>query len=717
MTNKEKQPNQLHRDLLGVIGLNPFPGADSSSRQQMFSSHIGQALVVAGATERYIQTGMEAEYAKYTFAVRMPCNAKVLKVIERYRQRLDADNIAFNPQTVVIYEDTETKEVGMLSIPRYCSYHQYFGFEYRPTPGVSEMLRPGAMIPKDYVLADSPSVKDGGYRYGVECNLALMSHPAVSEDGILISRDVLKKFRFKTYETRVVQWGSKAFALNLYGDPNKPEEFKPFPDIGERVRSDGLLMCLRSWDKELAVIEQNINDVREPDFIFDQCTYAAGAGGRVVDIRIQHDRPHDQGGTGMDAQPEKYDRARRQFYQEIWQEYTRLRRQSGEALQLTPEFHRMLVEAQAVLEGEQQRIIKLYRKAPLDHWRVEIVVEYEITPTIGFKLTGCHGDKGVICHIAEPHEMPVDEAGNRADLVMDPNSTVSRMNLGRLYEQYLNAASRDVAKSVRTLLGVSLLDPKPITALTALETAKDDRFEQAWNYLMGYYQIVSPKMYVWLTSGEYKQSRAHHLACVCKEGIYLYFPTDNDPELEQIVVELEKHYRPTYGPVTYVGYSGRQVTTKNPVRIGSLYVIILEKIGDDWTAVSSGKTQHFGVLSQVTNSDKFASPTRVQAIRAWGEAEVRIGVSYVGPRFVAELLDRNNNATTHKQILHSILSAEQPTHIWSVVNRTANPLGGSKPLQLVKHIAECGGWRFIYRPYVPTAPQANRDVVLPRVNH
>ena len=39
--------------------------------------------------------------------------------------------------------------------------------------------------------------------------------------------------------------------------------------------------------------------------------------------------------------------------------------------------------------------------------------------------------------------MPVDEEGNRADIVMDPNSRVNRMNIGGLTEQYINAASRE----------------------------------------------------------------------------------------------------------------------------------------------------------------------------------------------------------------------------------------------------------------------------------
>lgn len=689
---------------MGVNGLNPFDGFDSSSRKQMFSSHISQTLVIKGSTERRIQTGMEREYAHYTFNNKMPVDAEVIRVIDRYKTQVGADAIGKNPQTAVIYEDVNTKEIGILMLQGHQSYHQYFGFEYKNKPAMSE-IRQGAFIAAGTILQDSPSITDdGGYKYGAECNMAFMSHPAVSEDGILISRDVLNRFAFKTYETRVVEWGNKRFPLNLYGTA---EHFKAFPDIGDRIRPDGLLMCLRTYDDNLAVVEQGVHDLMEPDFVFDKCVYAAGEGGRIVDIRVHHDSENTHASTpsGMELQAEKYDRARRAFYTDIHEVYARLKRQRGESLKLTGEFHRMVVEAISVIgDTKGKRVIKLYRQAPLDDWRVEFVIEYDVTPTIGFKLTDCHGGKGVICHIAEPHEMPVDEAGNRADIVMDPNSTISRMNLGRLYEQYINAASRDVAVRIRQLVEVDEKDQMAMAKVSKLYKDNPEKFGIAWDYLMGYYSIVSPKMFVWMTSSDYQRPKYEHLTSVVQKGVYLYMPPDNDPEGETIIKELERLYKPVFGPVSYIGNSGQRVVTKNPVRIGSVYIILLEKTADDWTAVSSGKLQHFGVLSQVTNADKFSQPSRQQAIRALGESEVRIYVSYAGPHITADILDRNNNPATHRQILHSILAADQPTNIDVSVDRSKVPLGGSKPLQLVKHILECGGVRFIYAPHQQTHP-------------
>lgn len=237
--------------------------------------------------------------------------------------------------------------------------------------------------------------------------------------------------------------------------------------------------------------------------------------------------------------------------------------------------------------------------------------------------------------------------------------------------------------------------------LTELEATNFDSIDRSWNYLMDYYRIVSPKMFIAFTSGQYTEPRCRHLASVLSKGIYLYLPSSNEPEYEDVIKTLEKHFRPVYGPVSYIGTSGKRVTTIAPVRIGSVYMMLLEKTGDDWTAVSSGKLQAFGVLSQVTNNDKFSQPSRNQAIRALGESEVRIYAAYAGSKITADLIDRNNSPVTHKQMLESILRADKPTNIETSVDRVAVPIGNSKPQLLVKHMCLCSGFRFVYKKRSP----------------
>ena len=694
---------QLAGTLLGANALNPFHRNDSAQRGAMIANHLGQSLVINGSDERMIQTGYEREYGRYTFGVSMPCDGEILEIIPRYQRTIGEDSIEDNPQTIVIYESAEDHKIGMFSLTQHCSNHQYFGFRYEPGPALKK-LRVGASIGKGEVFLRSPNITDeGGYKYGVQANVAFVTMPATSEDGILICEDFLPRLGFRTYEQRVVDWGTKRFALNMYGDENN---YQPFPDIGQRIRADNVLMALRPYGpEELAVVEQSVYSTMEVDPDFDTTIYADGEGGVIRDIRINHDlNSWNHAERHMDKQAQKYDKSRRIFYQrivDVWQKYNK--RYHGNA-NITPEFHFLVREAESVVsEGRGQRVTKLYRQIQLDDYRVEFIIEYDNIPGIGNKLTDLHGGKGVVCQTAPREHMPVDADGNVADIAMDPNSTISRMNLGRLFEQHVNAASRDVHKRLCAIAGWKLGDKDEEIALATVQEMPAGQFDSMLQHLLRYYQLTSPRMYAWFTEGKIASSEAHqkYLAQILCRGVGLWMPTDNPVESEDLVAGIEAEYKPLFGPVSYVGNSGRRVMTKVPVRVAPVYIVLLEKVGDDWSAVPSGKLQHFGVLSQLTKVDKYAKPARQQAGRVGGEAEVRIFNNYLEQSFTAELFDRNNNPQTHKLYVNNLLKAPQVSNIANLVDRASNPFGGSKPMQLIAHLGECGGWRFEHTPFQP----------------
>lgn len=395
------EPNQLYPEMLSLSALQPWDGANSSGRRYMFAGHLGQTLAIHKPTERRSQTGMERQYGKYTNNIKMPADGKVIKILDLYPRTVGINSVGESPMTLVVYEDDLTGEIGHVEITKYCYNYHYYGFAYKPMSGMQK-LREGEYIAKDTIFMDSTSVtEDGSYRYGRETNVAFMSHPAVGEDGIMICSDVLADFAFRTYERRTISWGKDKFPINLYGDD---KQYKPFPDIGDLVHPEGqhkgLLMALREYNEDLAVVEQNVTAVNYPDIIFDECIYANGPGGRVVDIRIFHDINSTSGGTDeeMSEQPNRYDRARRMFYTEILNLYRRLlRERSREEIRLTPEFHRWVVEAISIVgngglpDQNKDRVEMNYRKKPLDEWRVEFTIEYFELPDIGAKLTDSSG--------------------------------------------------------------------------------------------------------------------------------------------------------------------------------------------------------------------------------------------------------------------------------------------------------------------------------------
>lgn len=707
------QENQHYPETQSVLGLNFMPGGTSSPRKQMNANNLGQLVVVNGLSERMIQTGMEvANLADTTFSVKMPGNGRIVAVIPRYNNLKEgADAIKENPQTVIIYEDTDTGEFGMVSLSDYCSFHPYIGWNYVKQPAISDIFT-GNFIPKGTKFLDSPGVTPGGeYRYGVMANVVMMTHPATSEDGILINEDVLQKFAFRTYETRVVEFGSNSYPLNIYGDE---ENYKAYPDIGETIRNDGLLMVLRPYEasnkkhKLLAPVEMSRKATQRVDFLFDKCVYAAGGGGRVIDIRIHHDIHTNQAGTPptMEGQSVKYDKARREFYQRIYDLNRQWEAKYGDKLKLSNELHRLCVEAISVVGPPDTRAQKVNKKVPLDDWHITFVIEYINIPNIGNKFTDDFGGKGVVCRVGKREEMPVDEHGNIADFVFDPGSTINRMIITRLYEQYINSASRDVLRRVRLTLGIDKETYRTERAiekqLLSIQQTDPEKFNYAWNYLLGYYAITVPEQHAVFAEGRHGATPVNHLKHVLHENyLVLHIRTDHKLEFKNMVADIEEFYTPLWGPVKYIDPFGNHITTREKIRIGPMHILMLEKIADSWSAVSTATTQHYGVLATMSNQDKYSKPIRHNPTRSFGEAEIRILLSYAGGRVAAEILDRNNNLAAHKEIVRSILRADKPTNIDLAVDRKKVPLGGARPLQLVKHIAQCGGWAFAYKPFKP----------------
>ena len=384
--------NELRPEFLSSAGMVIKPADLSSSRAQMLGSHLGQMLVLNEPEVRRLLTGNEREFGRSTFKIKMPVDAEIIRIIPKYRSGLGQGSIQNNPLDIVIYEDIETKELGIVSIPRYSIKHQHFGFRYKDTAARAKLTR-GAHIAAGTVLADSPNIDENNdYRFGINVETAFMTVPGIIEDGIVISRSLQRKMSSKGYETRSVSWGAKKYPLNLYGDY---DNYKPFPDIGDPIHPHGLLFALRDYNDLLAAVEMTPKALQEPDYHYDELVYATGANGRVVDVQVYRDHRlinRSPTPTGMEVQAARYHDAQMLFYQQLLEVYNEQKRQRGTAPRLTPEFSRLLVEALSMRPNSaRNKVTMLHRLEPLDEWRVEITYEYDVIPDEGSKITDLFG--------------------------------------------------------------------------------------------------------------------------------------------------------------------------------------------------------------------------------------------------------------------------------------------------------------------------------------
>lgn len=544
--------NEHRAELASSGGWNPTIMHDSAARVQMMGSHLSQALPVIGCETRRILTGMEREFGRATFDVSLPCDAEIIQVIQKYPPTIGQGGIKKNPTTVIVYMDANTKVFDVLEFNHYHCMHQHFGFNYVITKDMKRVV-PNARIPAGTVLGKSPTLDEmGNYRLGVNAWVAKMSVPGIIEDGVIASESYCAKNTTHCIESRDRSWGKNWFPLNLYGTD---EIYKPFPDIGDKIRDDGLIFALRRVPQDddiiLAPLMMSNEALREVDYFFDRCEYGQ-PGATVTNITVRHDeRPTPPTPPGMEVQTMKYYQAESLYHQSILDCHQQLYRRHREHLNISPKFQAMLREARMYLPCPiRSKSTQMYQLQPLDDWRVDLTYEYEFVPTIGSKVTGLHGDKGVICQVWKDEDMPVDAWGNRADVIVAALSTMDRMNIGRPIEHEVNGSMEMLTEALREALNYpaspsdqakeeALMKihadmtrrglPKPAgqVAYEAIVERIGGDPDKAFAELLNFYELASPKMRALFDSPNYAGGRDYHLQQVLKHGIYLWAPLDS----------------------------------------------------------------------------------------------------------------------------------------------------------------------------------------------
>ncbi|MBX4190576.1 DNA-directed RNA polymerase subunit beta, partial [Candidatus Saccharibacteria bacterium] len=80
--------------------------------------------------------------------------------------------------------------------------------------------------------------------------------------------------------------------------------------------------------------------------------------------------------------------------------------------------------------------------------QIQVFVAQMRKISVGDKLGGRHGNKGVIARILPVEDMPFTEDGTAVDILLNPLGVPSRMNIGQLFETHLGMAARALGMKV-----------------------------------------------------------------------------------------------------------------------------------------------------------------------------------------------------------------------------------------------------------------------------
>lgn len=709
--------NSAHRitpEMVPISGLNPLFNYISGMRQVMFTGNLPQANVIPGADRKRFRSGLEHQHAKGTVRHEFKDNATVIAVIPRFTSLEYGEQFALNPVDVVIFDNERTGQLDVIELSRFHILHQHYGFRYQFDERVYNYITPRARFKEGTVIARSPNVKDDGdYTIGIETNVCAISDPSVIEDGVAYSRSWAKKISTRGYETRQFSCGRSHYPVNINGND---EDFKAVPDIGEKIGKNGLICALRPYHPYLDAVYMSRNKMLKTINGLDTPYYGIPEA-TVVDIKVLHNDQFDgpKLPEEMSAQFRKYHEADKRFYLEIIRTCTmRQGRHMSETPNLSPRLWQMVYEGivrcgeDLVKEGiwpredvQRLRAQKNYRGEAMDEWIIEVTFEYMTNAGVGQKVSDFAGSKGVNTAVWEDEDMPIDEFGNRADIVIFSASVGSRMNIGRCHEQAFNATGRDVIKRIRRSYGLKdagELDPRLVEDCVRgdLELSLKN-----FDYLLGAYRILSPdEIYPRMSDPKVIESGRwiKHLIQVIHDGadpkgLFIQNRPGSSFRADKALLEIDgSEYMPEIGRVTYRNQStGEMVTTVDPVLIGATTHLSLEKTATDWSGVSSSKVGHFGNTARLTNADKYSRPGRETVTRRAGESEERNEAAAHGAEVIAHMNDINNNPAIHAEVCRKILTAEKPTNIDKIISREKFKFGGHRPMNYAMHQLFCSG--------------------------
>jgi len=597
----------------------------------MIGNMVPKAVHTNGASERKIITGYEYQYAEAARRIEAPSHMVVEEVFYVRSTDVSSENPELTDKwhsIFVLFKNDEKNKYDILEIPRYNMQNTYVGFEYVPNKPVMSKLVKGAFFPKGTWFAKSPRVSSSGeWMFGTDLKVAPASFGATEEDGIVIT-DVCahEKLRCVFKHERNFSWNEDEWVpLMLYGD-------RPFPESGERIRDDGLVMGFRRRITENALVSLTKKALTRPDWKRD-ILFRASPNAEVMAVDVLSDRMKNRSNnrsTEYIAQPhnkllEIYEKKQNEMWNDVLRWYnSKIAANRGNDIDITDALANFINNAYGNYTVNQNgRINPLSRgikRNKLKDWNIFITLREIVPGRTKFKMSGINADKGVIVKVIPQHEAPMYDDGTYADIIINNNPAFRRQIYSMLMEQSINFININIHKEVK-----------------AAVKAKD--YDLAYSKLMLFFETGFPEyaeiVKNSITDKEVMQEFVEHVA---KTQISVQVRSDTKLYGADIIKELRKVY--SYKPehITFTDSLGERVRSINPVLITNQHFMLLDKFGTDMSAQALPVSNPFGMPAKLNDTNKYASFIRDIWNRNSGETEARLRVSQVGPTEVVKQL-------------------------------------------------------------------------------
>jgi DNA-directed RNA polymerase subunit beta len=189
---------------------------------------------------------------------------------------------------------------------------------------------------------------------------------------------------------------------------------------------------------------------------------------------------------------------------------------------------------------------------------VKVYVAIKRKLSVGDKMAGRHGNKGVISRILPEEDMPYLADGTAVEIVVNPLGVPSRMNVGQILETHLGWAARELGQQIQRHVDQNY---SPTQLRAELKKVLDSPAVK---------KVVD----------ELDDDRVVNLARQYTEGVFMASPVFDGAREEEIKDLLTTAELPSSGKtVLYDGRSGEAFDSD--VTVGVMYMMKLHHLVDD----------------------------------------------------------------------------------------------------------------------------------------
>ena len=598
-------PKQLVSVAASLI---PFLENDDANRALMGSNMMRQAVPLLKPEAPLVGTGIESDVA-------LDSGVTIVARRDGVVDKIDGKRIVIKASSE---KDYSKSGVDIYNLQKFKRSNQNTCINQKP------LVRVGDKVKSGDIIADGPSTKVGELALGKNVTVAFMPWQGYNfEDSILISErcvtdDVFTSIHIEEYEVmaRDTKLGEEDITRDI---PNVNEESLKNLDesgivyIGAEVKPGDILVgkVTPKGDTASGPEEKLLRSIfgeKAIDVTDTSLKMPSGSGGIVVDVRVfnRHGIDKDERSITIERAEIESVQEDKKVEEEILERSIKQRLSSilngtkinkkvkdveantvlsEEIINNLPvsDLFKISVDEQDKLSSLSQikdqynsakqdiqerfedKVLKIRQgddllPSVMKMVKVFVAIKRRLRP--GDKMSGRHGNKGVVSKIVPVEDMPYRENGKPVDIVLNPLGVPSRMNVGQILETHLGWSCTELGEKLNQLVNEN--------------QKKIEKTEKIKSFLKNVYgkEIYDEDI------EKLNQSEFEDLCSNIRHGVPIATPVFDGAKENDVTKMLELAELPNSGQTTlWDGRTGEKFD--RPVTVGTIYMLKLHHLVED----------------------------------------------------------------------------------------------------------------------------------------